>query len=429
MANFDWQTEDEQLWEAQDSAPLGTRGWMRHLLPVGLVLALLVVLGVVLYRMAQEQVETAEQEVTEHVLSSYQLLRVAAQGRDEELLLSLLSGREPVWTETQVALLQQRGGLFDRSALGLQALPLTGTEGVVDVILEPSLQEAVVTVEQPYAIDVGNGLTETVFLRHELIFRRGTSRWLYAPPEDEAAYWGERARYEGRSLALLYPTRDRALVRRLAADLDPLVAAGWVAAGLDYTPRALSVRLTADPRVLVTLNQYNALLQAAPQLTLPTPAVVGEPVDGAAYRALYRGYARHLVGHVLVTGTGYTCCDHDVFYTAALNHYLADIGLLPAPPPPTIPATDPFVNATPRLDELIRLSAVSGARTLLPAHRAALHGFVSFLVVEGIEPVEMLRVGALTPETLSLFFEDRSRQEIEVRWQQYMRNYILAQVG
>jgi hypothetical protein len=123
------------------------------------------------------------------------------------------------------------------------------------------------------------------------------------------------------------------VAERLAADLDALLMracsevdhldcpAGW----------HVTLRLENDPGLLVELN--DRWLRPAPDgvLELPTPTLVGLPVDddeGAAevgYQALLRAYASRLVRSVVGELTGYNCCRQMLFYRALVDRLLSEL--------------------------------------------------------------------------------------------------------
>lgn len=337
MARFEWQTEEEGDWEETVHAGDGDRS-PRRLLPVGFLVLLILAAGALaVYQTLDNRVEEATTSVEDEVLASHEVVRRAAERRDRELLTGFLSGRDRAWAAAQEQLVEV-GVLFDRTGLGLRLLPAGGPESagdqrltVKDVNLSPDLTAAEVVVEQAYAAAVGNGLTETVRLEQVGVYRQGPNRWLYAPPEDEAAYWGPWSTVSGRYLTLSFPERDGTVARRLAGDLEARLAAlcnlPELSCPADYH---LTVRLDRDPTSLMTVNEPPPLsvLDEGEQIRLPALSLVGKPVDEAAYRALARGYAAQVLGVALTRDLWeWPCCEHALLYHAILDEQLRRLGV------------------------------------------------------------------------------------------------------
>jgi WD40 repeat protein len=255
--------------------------------------------------------------------------------QDVELFNTLLSGVDDRWVEAQGELVQQ-SGLFDRLAFDLiwqppdTAVTQADVEnGPVNITVNPELNAAELTFPQDYVVAVGNGVTQTIQLQHTAVYRLGTQRWLYAPPEDE--FWGEDETVSGAMLRLTYPARDSELAQRLAFDLDDkLEEMCRTLADLNcFTDYRLRVRWASDPQSLLDAAQPGHALRSGSQLTLPTPTLVGLPVDEAGYQALYRGYANQLVGAAIAGLTDYECCSHLAYFQALLDYQLDELGLRP----------------------------------------------------------------------------------------------------
>src|SRR5690606_16555205 len=99
--SFEWHTEDERSWErpegANDNGPRRRLRWPWLLL-------LVAVIGSGAYfawRQVQDRVEEGTETVRDEVRASYDLAERAARDGDQELVVSLLSGRSATWTDTQ----------------------------------------------------------------------------------------------------------------------------------------------------------------------------------------------------------------------------------------------------------------------------------------------------------------------------------------
>jgi len=335
--NFDWQTEQERedVWEQepeQETEGAGGRpSRRRRWLALLVMSALLLAAGLLVRREAQRRVEEATATVEEDVVSSHALGLQAAQDGDDELFVTLLSGREPSWTETQKALLEA-GLLYDQAARPLGLRP-AGKPQVVNVSFSPDLRAAELQMSQRYAAEGVSGV-ESIALQRTLIYREGRQRWLLAPPE--ADFWGSWDSVTEGALTVDYPKRDEEVARRLAGDLTAMLAE--MCATLDELGCTsgwwMRLRLEKNPQSLLALGEKEAGAPTGTEVSLPAPSLVGVPADDAAYGALLRGYARHLAAAAVGDLAGWECCgDGVLFYQALLHEQLAQLGLRARPAP------------------------------------------------------------------------------------------------
>ncbi len=219
-----------------------------------------------------------------------------------------------------------------RSGIGLMTVPVT--QPVTPTIeMAADLLEAEVTTVLPYAIEIGNGLTETVQLVQTAVYRQGPNRWLLSPPD--AAYWGDTRRIEGQYVNLFYPERDKDIAQALLLSLDAKI--GQLCAQLPDVDcpneYKVVVELTTDPGALARLSLIPAVTDAERRhLILPTPTLVGLPQDQTGEQALFRGYGQLVVGAVLTDLWDYDCCEQtSALYFSLLGDALRRLGLRPWP--------------------------------------------------------------------------------------------------
>jgi len=327
--SFDWQTEEDADWEAQQQVVSGAERRIpgrRWLLLVG-VLASIIAVGVLLWREARQRVEAAEARITEAVLASDSIARRAAAEGDRELLRSVLSGRDRSWLQTQYELLEQ-GLLFGDVTRPLSLRPVTDSQLERTVDVDADLDEVVVTAESVYR-PAGDG--GAITLRHTYVYRQGRDRWLLAPPLRD--YWGDWGSVRYPHLTLTYPERDEPVARRLAADLDGHLQEICATYPKLSCPEDLHLRLRleTDPDSLLALTEPGLGLGRQRGVSLPTPTLVGLPAGDAAYRALLRGYAAPVVTAAVAEAVGYECCARVLFFEATVNVQLAQMGLRPWP--------------------------------------------------------------------------------------------------
>lgn len=339
--SFDWQTEDDASWDDPSFAssdpekkPDGKRPFYRLLIPVGLLLVAFMAAGWTI----NQRVQTATGQVEADILASYALVEQAVVRQDTDLLQSVLSGRDGDWS-TSMTQLVEAGNLTERGGLGLTLLPVT--EPVTPTIeMSADLLEAEVTTIVPYAIEIGNGLTETVQLAQKAVYRAGPNRWLLSPPEP--SFWGDIRRIKGQYVNLFYPERDKEIAKDLLLSLDAKI--GQLCAQLadvdcpnDYQ---IIVELSTNPE---TLGQSGFLgssimlmgMGAEGHVILPTPTLVGLPMDKSAENALFRGYGQVAVYSILTDLWGYPCCNANakaiavtgILHSAVLDDALRQLGL------------------------------------------------------------------------------------------------------
>lgn len=328
--SFEWKTEEEndEQWQEQvaDTARRSSPR-RRHWLALLLTLVLAGSAAFLLYREGQQRIEESASLLEEDVLSSHRLGETAQAQGDLELFTTILSGRLPVWTQAQKERLEA-GILYAQTAriLGLESV-VDGTS-VPQVSFSPDLREATVTTEYAYLLP-DRTISETVTLAQTTVYRQGTNRWLLSPPE-APHFWGPWRTRERAYVTLTYPTRDETIALRLARDLDEKVAE--MCNRLDCPDEfQVRVRLERAPYSLLPLLDPEAVLTGRRTVVLPTPTLVGLPIDEAAYEALFNGYARRLLTALMVDLGDWECCEDGLFQQALLYRQLVALGVAPEP--------------------------------------------------------------------------------------------------
>lgn len=327
---LNWQTEDDPDWQdeperpSQPPRPQRRRTLIFTMLVVGLLLG---GTAVVVARQLNQRVDDVNDLLIADIGASHATIEQAARSADTDLFVTLLSGRSVPWAEAQAQLVTH-GRYQTPTDFGLTRLD-DSVEPVID--LAPDLLSAVVTTTRPYAIQVGNGLTDTVRLVETAVYRPGPNRWLLSPPDSD--FWGPDQQASTRYLTLSYPERDAVHAQRMLLDLDTRLA-GLCANEPDLTcppDLHLYVTLSTDPASLENGSTAAVLTRATADLILPTPTLIGLPVDAAAARALTRGYAAPVVTAALQQALGYSCCTRGQMFQAVADYYLAEQQLRPWP--------------------------------------------------------------------------------------------------
>lgn len=380
--SLDWRTEEEvdhphrptgMNVAAEESAGIPRFGpagnpWRRRLLLPIIAVALLAALGSLVFRQVEGRAEAGRRRVEAEVLASHAtVVRAVAEG-DLELFNGFLSGRDPEWGRSQEALVQSRIYL-DRANFGLSlaadSSPITPT-----VILNTDLRAAEVAAPRRYTAINSEGMAETVVLTQTTVFRQGPDRWLLAPPGPD--FWGDVNTIARQHLLLRYPARDRAIVERLSRDLDGVLRE--LCAELSGGCARLSVTFTTDPAALVAYQKPLERLRGGEAITLPSPTLIGEPADDAAYQALYREYATRVTAAAMANYAGWACCEDALFYVELAEAQLHALGLRPWPRAP--------INFERLVEAPSGISRLWGSATVAPSHADIwpVHGLVDFLL-------------------------------------------------
>lgn len=308
---FDWKSGDDE-WVEEGTAVTAGPSSRFHLKARGLLalaaLALLVVVGLGLaYRQATMQVTAVTNALEQEVMAADRLLVETAVAGDNDLFTAFLS-RSPEWADAQIRL-QTRGSLFDRPPMGLwldTRADLFAGEflSATQFIFAPDLNSAELRMTMPYVTLDEAGEMQPLLLQRTAVYRRQNNGWLLAEPDK--TFWGDYVHEERPYLRLMTPTRDRDMAARLADDLNEWI--GRIC--LDIAcPREfqLQLRLAYDPETLLELHspiRFSTVYAGGRQttrLSLPTPTLVGKPVDETGYQVLLRGYATHLARALLNT--------------------------------------------------------------------------------------------------------------------------------
>ena len=337
MSNFEWQQEDGDWKELPPTpTPETPKSRRRFVIPLLIILALLAAAFVV-YRRVDDQLQQTETAVQSNILASHNLAQNAAHAQDEELLLSVLSGRLPSWTTAQQEVLAA-GLLYDRTPWGLPSasdlpstLTLADLETDAHLLLSSDLREAELHFPLTYQFTTAPGISETIVLSQTAVYRQGMRSWLLSPPDSE--FWGKWKTDEGERLTLIYSERDADLVQKLAFDLEQIVQ--QICAEPDLPDCAedatYTIRLDTHPESLVDGIDRRHLPDEQPYLKLPSPTLLGLPVDEVGYDALLRAYGVPLATAVFADLFDWECCRHAPLFQVLVDYQLSLMGIQPWP--------------------------------------------------------------------------------------------------
>jgi hypothetical protein len=332
MSGFEWHLDDGEGWV--DRRPLPRRKthqpkWRKVAYLIAIALSL-VAAGTPAVRRLQRSLSDLDLNLQAEIQATHALALDAAIRGDEELLRSLLSGRSSRWTSTQLRMMRQ-SSFFDRPAFDLQASTEASDAREAsesDIKLSPDRRAAVVTYLQTYSTDAGNGSASIVTLSQTLSYRRGERGWLLSAPD--AGFWGERRTSSGKHLTMSYPERDSEIAERLIGDIDDKLNEMCLVLPDINCPVQLDLdlALTDDSTSLLSSADLDTVVQSDLSLRLPTPTLIGLPLDETGYQALLRGYASNIMAAVTARLVGYECCQHGAFFRALLDKQRARLNLL-----------------------------------------------------------------------------------------------------
>lgn len=373
MPSFDWRTEERGpesthlvIYRDKPKDLRGLKKWTAVLIVGVAVFFAYIRLG--------QWVEAMVTKLEASPVSSLNVIQQAVSRTDEALFALMLSTRYDDWFADQQQLFSQRL-IFDRYPLGIyldSAVP-----NPVSVELSPDLKRATVIYELGYTTETVAGTLETFTLQHTAVFQNRNQLWQLS--KGGASFWGSWEHFEGERISLTFPQRDADLAARLAADLDQqLDVLCQTLVGINCpSDLHIQVRLRKEPASLSQMAVQEATLTRGQEINLPTPTLVGLPVDEAGYQALYRGYAAYLVTAVLAELTNWQCCQQILFYEALRDKQLSQLGLLPWPL--TTADYDTILGRYFRLPEIHALWQASSTEGLTEEDHWRVYAFVDFL--------------------------------------------------
>ena len=333
--SFEWQTEedvdwDDQAWREKPETAVPRKPPWRTL---AVVAVLFVIAGILIYQQVNKRLDEATSNVESDIFAAHNLLSRVAASQDVDLSKTVLSGRDLGWSGIQTELISG-GNFYVHPGLQLTLpedsaayAPLSREdERFIDLILSPDLNSAELHYARDYLALTDDGLEE-VTLQQTAVYRRGKTRWLYAPPLEE--FWGDWQTAEQENLTVVYPQRDEEVVQELTNDLQKL---------LDEVCRQLpelncsaetqiQIRFDVDAESLLESADPANLYQASLRLSLPTPTLIGLPVNNDGYEALRYAYGANMVAALIADHVAYDCCRHAPIFQTILTYQLSELGL------------------------------------------------------------------------------------------------------
>lgn len=428
--NFNWQTEDDSQWEQErvSPQPAGRPKYTRPLIWLA-SLVFVAAAGLLIWWQVDQRLDEVSAGLEAEVRASHQLLRQVANEGDSELFVSMLSGRDPAWTEVQLELLN-RNLLFGNEATLLGLLPEPMGEPTGTVTLSANLNEAVMVVEQQYRPDNFPDASP-ITLQHLSIYRQGGQRWLLSPPEDE--FWGNWATSAGQHLTLVYPTRDEHFALQLQQYLNEKLELLCQTQLVESCRPAelIRVRLEKEASSLLPLTAPVNMLRPEREIVLPAPSLVGIPVDPAGEDLLLRHYAALILQSAVVQLTDWQCCRKGAFEQLLLEQLLVELEVMPRPEPALLYRE--LINFSPfNLDSLERLWLTGTLVSLDTTEAKTARAFVDFMQNRsGLTAGELLsrlnQASRLNDWVATISDLPTQMDQLTRAWQEYV--YLLSQAS
>ncbi len=337
--NFDWRTLEDEEWEAESGSDQPPQPRRRSRLVIIILALLLLAAAGAVYQQFQARNARVEADREADILASYHLFRGAVSGGDHEVFAALMEEPDSEWSETQRKLFDY-GWIFDRQLMGFASSK--DNYQVQEVSLDTENWSAEIVSEEHITIYNFGVSTQTIHLEHsETLHWHEGWKW-NQPPE---SFWGEQISVTATSqhLVIDYPDRDSAIANRLVVDLDAMLGSLCI---------DLNNQLCAEDQQVKVHFSHNSkdLLEVAErfyrdgfagfklvstssgyEMTLPSPSLIGLPVEELGYQALLKAYGAYLVGALFSASVEAECCESNFILESALQLYLAEQNLLIGP--------------------------------------------------------------------------------------------------
>ncbi len=288
--NYSWETDEEGEWELTTPTPATAAHHQRRIFFV--LLALVVVTLVLIFNLFERRLAAREDIVRQNVVAAHRTWEQAVARQDLELFSSLISRSDADWYQSQRRLLMS-GRAIDRSQFDLTLVPARVDQ--FEIVLDANWRQAELRFPQQYVM--GDGDAERIItLNQTYVYQIRGSRWQAAPPP--ATFWGNTRTREFGPLLVTYAERDASLVEKMAGDLASeidRICGQHPGARECSADGSVPIAFETDPESLLALGDADTPVLQGRTFLLPTPTLVGLPIDDAGYSALYDGYMERIV--------------------------------------------------------------------------------------------------------------------------------------
>lgn len=288
--NYSWETDEEGEWEPTPSPPVPSGRNQRRMFFI--LLTLVVVIIVLVFNLFERRLAAREDIVRQNVVAAHRTWEQAVARQDLELFSSLISRSDADWYQSQRRLLMS-GRAVDRSQFDLTLSPTPANQ--FEVVLDSNWRRAELRYPQQFVVG-GASVEQTITLEQTYIYQISGSRWQAAPPP--TTFWGDTRIREFGPLLVTYAERDAEVIEKMAGDL-----VNEIARICTQQPEAqecsvdgsIPIMFETDPESLLVLGDTDTPALQGRTFLLPTPTLVGLPVDDTGYAALYNGYMKRII--------------------------------------------------------------------------------------------------------------------------------------
>jgi hypothetical protein len=193
--------------------------------------------------------------------------------------------------------------------------------------ISPELDNATIIVSFNYELDSVDSREGEIELLHELNYQRSNGRWLLSAPVGD--YWQGSILDEGHYISIRYPGRDHYFGEKLAVDLEALTAE-FCSRYPSYSCNndlPINIEIGANPKTITQNELQQSPSESNIHIDLPTPTIFGLPENDMGYRALYRALGRRLVATIVMSESGWVCCDNALFFQSLLDYQFVQLAL------------------------------------------------------------------------------------------------------
>lgn len=288
--NYSWETDEEGEWELTSPTPTAPGRNPRRMFFV--LLVLVVVTIALISNLFERRLAAREAIVRQNVIAAHRTWEQAVARQDLELFSSLISRSDADWYQSQRRLLMS-GRVIDRGQFDLTLTPAFVDQ--FEVVLDSNWRQAELRFPQQYVVGDGDE-KQSIILDQTYVYHIRGSRWQVASPS--VTFWGDTRTREFGSLLVTYAERDAAVVEKMAGDLageiDRLCAQHSEVRECS-TDGGIPIVFETDPESLLALGDPDTPVLQGRTFLLPTPTLVGLPIDDEGYKALYDGYTGRIV--------------------------------------------------------------------------------------------------------------------------------------
>jgi hypothetical protein len=204
------------------------------------------------------------------------------------------------------------------------------------------------------------------------VYKREGERWVISSLEDDSEYWGEWVKLNNDILTISVPSIDEDIALEMLLPLSHLTESICASPEVNC-PRDFHLEFHFDRQqesIIRLRDDYHPYLRINPFgeryfLSLPTPTIIGRPLDAAGQEALYRGYGSWLVLSLAAKFTDLPDEDRDGLSLALLQRNDLKVPPRPQAVLPRTPTELPRSNAELPSEDLLLLCSNRFAINLL----------------------------------------------------------------